>query len=384
MGPHEEILKQDLFHLNSLSSEARLVPIVTIEQEPLTSLCLRMREKLETNHVICPEVRASELCQALRDQDLTVRAVLQNGFYKLLTVEVSSGLDDNGRFDHDGHFLPYMREVLYSYFGVDPTEDYHPEQVVQVVKDEEPSLFCFLDAQHIQGSDVQRLRIFTQGRHRVLICALPVSGDSTISQSAIVNSGQRLSHLGGFGDPTSERACVGGSRPKLPEPSVRGSQDETQVEGRVRSILAAGVAQFRAAIHSAVKTLRRDGAANATQDSKRDVPNLRILSGPLADRLFTLDRDVTIIGCDPHCDVVLQSTTVSRRHAAIDRSYAGFWLKDIGSTRGTYLHGEKVINPVMLQDGEIIQIGEFLLVFSGRPEMAELDEFEMISDSIKF
>jgi serine phosphatase RsbU (regulator of sigma subunit)/pSer/pThr/pTyr-binding forkhead associated (FHA) protein len=96
------------------------------------------------------------------------------------------------------------------------------------------------------------------------------------------------------------------------------------------------------------------------------VPTLQILSGPLAGRLFTLERDVTIIGRNPECDVVLQPKSVSRRHAAIVRKEGGFLLRDMGSTRGTYVNGQKITNPVMLQDGNTIQIGELLLAFSSR------------------
>src|SRR5215472_7176089 len=96
------------------------------------------------------------------------------------------------------------------------------------------------------------------------------------------------------------------------------------------------------------------------------VPTLQILSGPFAGRLFTLERDVTIIGRNPECDVVLQPKSVSRRHAAIVRKDGGFLLRDMGSTRGTFVNGQKIANPVLLQDGSTVQIGELLLMFSGK------------------
>jgi serine phosphatase RsbU (regulator of sigma subunit) len=96
------------------------------------------------------------------------------------------------------------------------------------------------------------------------------------------------------------------------------------------------------------------------------VPTLQIISGPFSGRLFTLERDVTIIGRNPECDVVLQPKSVSRRHAAIVRKDDGFLLRDMGSTRGTFVNGLKITHPVMLQDGNTVQIGELLLMFSGR------------------
>ena len=38
----------------------------------------------------------------------------------------------------------------------------------------------------------------------------------------------------------------------------------------------------------------------------------------------------------------------------------------MGSTRGTYVNGQKLTHPVLLQDGQTIQIGELLLSFSSR------------------
>ena len=102
------------------------------------------------------------------------------------------------------------------------------------------------------------------------------------------------------------------------------------------------------------------------------VPTLQIISGPLTGQLFTLERDVTIIGRNPECDVVLQPKSVSRRHAAIVRKSDGFLIRDMGSTRGTYVNGQKISTPVMLHDGNTVQIGELLLTFSSR--MVQIQE----------
>jgi serine phosphatase RsbU (regulator of sigma subunit) len=100
--------------------------------------------------------------------------------------------------------------------------------------------------------------------------------------------------------------------------------------------------------------------------SQNIVPTLQVISGPLSGRLFTLEREVTVIGRNPECDLVLQPKSVSRKHAAVLRKEGGFLLKDMGSTRGTYVNGQKLTQPVVLQDGNTIQIGEVLLSFNSR------------------
>ena len=96
------------------------------------------------------------------------------------------------------------------------------------------------------------------------------------------------------------------------------------------------------------------------------VPTLQIINGPFTGRLYTLDRDLTIIGRNPECDLVLQPKSVSRKHAAILRKSTGFVLKDLGSLRGTFVNGQKLAQPVLLNEGNTIQIGEVLMCFSSR------------------
>jgi sigma-B regulation protein RsbU (phosphoserine phosphatase) len=96
------------------------------------------------------------------------------------------------------------------------------------------------------------------------------------------------------------------------------------------------------------------------------VPTLQIMNGPMAGRLYKLDRDVVIVGRNPDCDVVLQPKSVSRKHAAIVRTARGFEIKDLGSTRGTFLNGQRLTNPILLTDGSLLQIGELQLTFNSR------------------
>ena len=96
------------------------------------------------------------------------------------------------------------------------------------------------------------------------------------------------------------------------------------------------------------------------------VPTLQVLSGPLAGRLFKVDRDLLIVGRNPDCDLVLEPKSVSRKHAAIVRKGREHVIKDLGSTRGTLVSGHKITDPVVLTDGSVIQIGEVQLLFSAQ------------------
>ncbi len=87
------------------------------------------------------------------------------------------------------------------------------------------------------------------------------------------------------------------------------------------------------------------------------VPFLQIVSGPLSGRVYKIDRDVMIIGRNPDCDLVLEPKSVSRRHAALVHRSGEYLLKDIGSTRGTYVNGLRLTQPVVLKNGKILQVG---------------------------
>ena len=82
-------------------------------------------------------------------------------------------------------------------------------------------------------------------------------------------------------------------------------------------------------------------------------------------RAFALgDNAEVIVGRDETCDVRILSQSVSREHCSIEREgeEEGFVLKDLGSTSGTFLAGEKV-EEVHLADGMEILVGPAVLKF---------------------
>jgi DNA-binding winged helix-turn-helix (wHTH) protein len=65
--------------------------------------------------------------------------------------------------------------------------------------------------------------------------------------------------------------------------------------------------------------------------------------------------------------VVLDSPTVSRRHARVVVDGSEATLEDLGSKNGTYLNNESVTSPQPLKDGDRIRVGSFLLTFRVGP-----------------
>ncbi len=65
----------------------------------------------------------------------------------------------------------------------------------------------------------------------------------------------------------------------------------------------------------------------------------------------------TVIGCAPDSQVVLQEPGVSDSHAQITRHGLALYIRDLGSTSGTWVNQKPVSVPVELHDGDQIRVG---------------------------
>ncbi len=90
-------------------------------------------------------------------------------------------------------------------------------------------------------------------------------------------------------------------------------------------------------------------------------PHLVVYSG---GRTWTMPllNDVVSIGRQSNNDLTLDLPRVSRRHARIERSGDAFYIRDLGSTNGTIVSGER-IERERLQAGDVIRIGGAQLIF---------------------
>jgi pSer/pThr/pTyr-binding forkhead associated (FHA) protein len=100
----------------------------------------------------------------------------------------------------------------------------------------------------------------------------------------------------------------------------------------------------------------------SVDDLPTGVGVLVVKRGPNAGSRFLLGAGITTIGRNPDSDIFLDDITVSRRHAEIQRSPAGFVARDVGSLNGTYLNRER-IEEATLGNGDELQVGKFRLVF---------------------
>ncbi|QRN83575.1 FHA domain-containing protein [Chloroflexota bacterium] len=65
-----------------------------------------------------------------------------------------------------------------------------------------------------------------------------------------------------------------------------------------------------------------------------------------------------IIGRDPANVCHLEDSTVSLRHLKLFYRNQHWWAEDLESTNGSYLNGDPLLSPVILTDGDELQLGQ--------------------------
>jgi ABC-type multidrug transport system ATPase subunit len=93
----------------------------------------------------------------------------------------------------------------------------------------------------------------------------------------------------------------------------------------------------------------------AWDDRRRAIP---------VDLLFAR-KDRIVAGRAADCDICLPHPTVSRYHAQLERLPEGLRLRDLGSVNGITVGGQRLVDAVLVQEGERVGIGPFLFTLKG-------------------
>jgi predicted component of type VI protein secretion system len=80
-------------------------------------------------------------------------------------------------------------------------------------------------------------------------------------------------------------------------------------------------------------------------------------------RIVVWDTAEVSLGRAPENDVVIEDSDASRQHALLFRSAQGHMLKDLGTSNGTRVNEAPIAGPVLLQNKDVIGIGEVQVTF---------------------
>lgn len=97
------------------------------------------------------------------------------------------------------------------------------------------------------------------------------------------------------------------------------------------------------------------GKTSLSDSIIHEYPVLVALQGPLEGRRWII-RDVLDIGREADCAISIEDRQVSRHHARVSNQNGGCFIEDLGSKNGTFFAGEPLVEPVHLNDGDVIQV----------------------------
>jgi signal transduction histidine kinase/pSer/pThr/pTyr-binding forkhead associated (FHA) protein len=93
---------------------------------------------------------------------------------------------------------------------------------------------------------------------------------------------------------------------------------------------------------------------------------LLVLQGPDKGRRFELPDAPALVGRDSR-QLPLTDNTVSRRHCELLPTDGEWLLKDLGSSNGSYVNGQRIFEDYHLKLGDQIRVGRTLMVFGAQP-----------------
>lgn len=96
----------------------------------------------------------------------------------------------------------------------------------------------------------------------------------------------------------------------------------------------------------------------ASRPAGRQPTRLRVTAGKLAGTSVPLGKSAIVVGRAQSATLVLEDEYASTRHARFFPTGDDWFVEDLGSTNGTFVGGERINEPVRLEIGQPVQIGQ--------------------------
>ena len=92
---------------------------------------------------------------------------------------------------------------------------------------------------------------------------------------------------------------------------------------------------------------------------------LTIRQGPVPGKVHEMAKDVITLGRDVSNDIVINDAEVSRNHARLTAQSGSYLMEDLASTNGTFVNGQRLIGPKLLNPGDVVGLGETVVLEFG-------------------
>ncbi|HEV8307824.1 MAG TPA: FHA domain-containing protein [Methylomirabilota bacterium] len=93
------------------------------------------------------------------------------------------------------------------------------------------------------------------------------------------------------------------------------------------------------------------------------MPKLTLVLDRKPVQVYDIDQPVIRIGRGESMDVVIDNVSVSRRQAELRQEGGSWTVRDLGSSNGTFLNGQRLAGEQALRPGDEISFGKFSLFF---------------------
>ena len=114
---------------------------------------------------------------------------------------------------------------------------------------------------------------------------------------------------------------------------------------------------------------------------------LIVKAGGEISKSFDLIKEKSVVGRDPNNDIVIEDIEVSKIHLSITRKENTFQIEDQNSTNGTFLNGKKIRKPATIKNGDLISLGNNIVLefvyekFDEIPESPEIPKPSQLDES---